>query len=79
MMGFLTSFHSIGMKLFLKQLLNKLVFGADNSLAHSLNNLVSIPTALLDESEAKAFSTNSISPEVSLTLFEIFLRYMRTF
>ena len=47
------------MKLFLRQLLNKLSSGAANSLAHSLNNLVSIPTAPLDESEAKAYSSNS--------------------
>jgi len=42
------------MKLFFKQLLNKFASGAANSSAHSLNNLVSIPTAPLDESEANA-------------------------
>ena len=47
------------MKLFFKQLLNKFASGAANSSAHSLNNLVSIPTAPLDESEAKAFSWDS--------------------
>jgi len=46
------------------KILNKLASGAAYSLAHSLNNFVSIPTAPLDESEAKAFSSNSTSPEV---------------
>jgi hypothetical protein len=67
------------MKLFFKQLLNKFASGAANSSAHSLNNLVSIPTAHLDESEARAFSSNSTSPEVISVKSKDLLKFANIF